>query len=432
MTGKSQKEIPEPLSRVFSSQQQVRDIAKEFGTPVYVCSQGLYEEQLDKALAFPNAYGLTVRAAMKANPDANLLTIGYKKGVLIDASSGFEAVRAMSADIEPEDILITSQIIPANLRELVRFGVEYNACSLYQLENYGRLFPGIDVTLGINPGRGSGGTKRTNTGGPSSSFRIWHEQLYEALAIAGQYRLNIKRVHTHIGSGSDPEIWKKVSKLSLGIVEKVLNCGHNTTILNLGGGYKVGRMSYDKSADLQDCGEHVARAFERFARKTGVPLRLEIEPGTFLFANSEAIIARAEDIKQTPKYNFVILNAGMNENPRASLYGAQHPIFVVASRSEKRTNKRQIISGPCCESGDIQTPAPGEPEALAPRLMKRAKRKDLVVIGGAGAYCSGMSMKNYNSYPEAARVLIDKEGKPHLTRERQTLQQIIQNEIRVV
>ena len=428
----SRTEKPEPLSRVFSGAEQVYEIALKFGTPVYVYSQRLLENQVEKALAFPNAYGLTVRCAMKANPNENLIVIPNKKGVKIDASSGYEALRAMSADIKPKDILLTSQIIPRNLKQLLEKGVEYTACSIHQLENYGRLFPGSDVSVRINPGRGSGGTRKTNTGGPSSPFGIWNEELYQALAIAEQYKLNIKRVHTHIGSGSDPEVWKKVAKLSLGIVGKVLDAGHNVSILNLGGGYKVGRMSYEKSTDLQDCGEPVARAFERFAKRTKVPLRLEIEPGTFLFANSGAIIANVEDIKRTPKYNFVILNAGMTENPRPPLYAAQHPVAVVAVTRGRRKLIRQVYSGPTCESGDLQTPAKKNPEALGPRLTPEAKIGDLVVISGAGAYCASMANKNYNSYPEAPEVLIDLEDEPHLIRKRQTLDQIIQNERRVV
>lgn len=425
-------ETLEQLSPVFRDAEQVREIVSKFGTPTYVYSQRMLEEQAHKALNFPNAYGLTVRYAMKANPNENMIRIPNKKGVKIDASSGYEVLRAMSADIDPEDILLTSQIIPANLKQLVEIGVEYNACSLYQLETYGKLFPGSDVSVRINPGRGSGGTRKTNTGGPSSPFGIWNEELYQALAIAEQYRLNIKRVHTHIGSGSDPEVWKKVANLSLGIVGKVLDAGHNVSILNLGGGYKVGRMSYEKSTDLSDCGEPVARAFEKFARKTGVPLRLEIEPGTFLFANSGAIIANVEDIKRTPKYTFVIMNAGMTENPRPPLYAAQHPIAVVPVASGRRKLIKQVFSGPTCESGDLQTPAKKKPEALGPRLTPEAKRGDLAVIAGAGAYCAGMSTKNYNSYPEAAEVLIDLNDKPHLIRERQTLDQIMQNERRVI
>jgi diaminopimelate decarboxylase len=85
--------------------------------------------------------------------------------------------------------------------------------------------------------------------------------------------------------------------------------------------------------------------------------------------------------------------------------------------------------GHCCESGDLITCAPGEPETLAVKNLPEVQTGDLCVIGGAGAYCAGMSTKNYNSFPEAPEVLIKANGSIKLIRRRQTLSQIIENEI---
>jgi diaminopimelate decarboxylase len=429
---KSEKyETIEILSPVFSGEQQVRDIASKFGTPVYVYSQRRLEEQAEKALNFPNAYGLTVRYAMKSNPNANILRIFNNRGIHIDASSEHEVERAIRAGISPERIMLTAQKIPDNLQRTLNGGVLFNACSTYQLESYGLCFPGSNVSIRVNPGLGSGGTNRTNTGGEGSSFGIWHEQLSEALNIADKYDLNIQRVHTHIGSGSDPEVWKKVALMSLGIVERCLEEGNCVETLNLGGGYKVGRMSYEKSTDLFECGTPVAEAFREFAIKSGKRLKLEIEPGTFLVANAGAVVASVVDMKSTPGYNFIITDSGMTEVTRPSLYGAQHPITVVPFETIEEAND-YIVSGKCCESGDILTPMPGDSEGLRTRRLTKAEIDDQVVIGGAGAYCAGMNTKNYNSYPEAPEVLIDKLNEPHLIRKKQTLDQIIQNEIQVV
>lgn len=420
----------EPLSPVVT-EEQTKEIAERFGTPVYVYSQKLLEEQADKTLDFPNAFGLTVRYAMKANPNQNFLRIFDKKGICIDASSGYEAERAIRAGIKPNHILLTSQEIPNNLEELVKRGVEYNACSLNQLGKFGCLFPGRSVSVRINPGLGSGGTKRTNTGGPSSSFGIWHERISEIFKIAKAFNLGIYRMHTHIGSGSDPEVWKKVALMSLNNVLKFIKEGYEIDTLNLGGGYKVGRMNSEKSTDLQDCGKPVVRAFEDFADKTGRELGLEIEPGTFLVANSGCLVARVIDVKETPGYNFIVVDSGMTEITRPALYGAQHPISIIPASGLLNDSLSVIVSGHCCESGDILTPKEGDPESLQPRKLPFAYVDDLAVIGGAGAYCSGMSCKNYNSHPEAAEVLIDRNGKSHLIRKRQTLKQIVQNEVRL-
>jgi len=420
----------ERLSRIMSPK-LIWKIAEEQGTPIYAYFEEILDQQANRALAFPNSFGLTVRYAMKTNPSRAIIQFFSKKGIEIDASSGFEVHRAMLAGVSSGNILFTSQEIPADLKRLVDLGAHYNATSLGQLDYYGRLFPNSEVSARINPGRGSGGTNRTNTGGEGSSFGIWHEQLPDAMKIAKRHGLRIYRLHTHIGSGSDPEVWKQVSHMSLEIARKMIqDYDHDLRILNLGGGYKVGRMGYEQSIDMQECGEHVRKAFEQFRADTGKRLRLEIEPGTFLVANAGIVIFGVSEIKKTPLYKFVMTNTGMTELPRQAMYGAQHPMIIVPKPgSGRRGTDIYLGQGHCCESGDGLTPAKGEPEVLGPRRLKKARAGDLGIVAGAGAYCAGMSMKNYNSYPEAPEVMVDKTGNYRLIRRRQTLDQITQNEV---
>jgi diaminopimelate decarboxylase len=96
-------------------------------------------------------------------------------------------------------------------------------------------------------------------------------------------------------------------------------------------------------------------------------------------------------------------------------YGAQHPIVVLSGRSGA-PEKDYVVVGHCCESGDLFSCAPGEPETLQTRKLSEAQIGDLLTIEGAGAYCAGMSTKNYNSFPEAAEVILDTAGKAHLIR----------------
>ncbi len=428
----------------FLKGEQVRDIAKQFETPVFVYSRKLLEQQADKALAFPNAFGLTVRYAMKANPNLNILRIFHNKGIKIDASSEYEVERAALAGIPPENILLTSQQFPVNLEFIVDKAVEFNACSLYQLEQYGERFPNSSVSVRINPGLGSGGTDMTNTGGPASSFGIWHEYLNDVFCVAKNYDLNIKRVHTHIGSGSDPEIWKKVALMSLNIVKKFINKGHKVKILNLGGGYKVGRMANEKSTDLQECGMPVKQAFIAFAEQTERQLRLEVEPGTFLVANAGALVSKVIDVVSTVykegvfeydfehSRHFIKIDSGMTEITRPSLYGAQHPIIIVPKTSEERGTEKYVVVGHCCESGDLVSPKLDEPGTLSERLLCEAKIGDFLVIEGSGAYCSSMNVKGYNSFPAAAEVLIDTDREVSLIKRRQTMEHMLQNEVTVV
>lgn len=83
---------------------------------------------------------------------------------------------------------------------------------------------------------------------------------------------------------------------------------------------------------------------------------------------------------------------------------------------EAQESAKYVVVGHCCESGDLFTCAPGDPEELKERLLKKADIGDLITIEGAGAYCSSMSTKNYNSFPEAAEIIIDQNGQTHLIR----------------
>jgi diaminopimelate decarboxylase len=97
------------------------------GTPLYAYSVETLEAAADACLAFPNAYGLTVRYAMKACPNSSILKLFNKKGIHIDASSGYEVTRAMDAGIPAENISLSTQELPQNFAELVNLGIKVNA-----------------------------------------------------------------------------------------------------------------------------------------------------------------------------------------------------------------------------------------------------------------------------------------------------------------
>jgi diaminopimelate decarboxylase len=405
---------------MFLRPDEAREVRQRFGTPCYVYDRATLEDAAQAALDFPNAYGLTLRYAMKANPNASVLRTFLDLGLHIDASSEPEVLRALRIGFPPQRVQLTSQMPARDLEGLLDRGVLFNACSLHQLERVAATAPGTEVSIRVNPGLGSGSSNRTNTGGPASSFGIWHEYLERAIAIAAAGRLRIGRLHTHIGSGSDPDVWTRVARMSLEIAARL----PDVTALNLGGGFKVARMPDEVGTDLQQVGTHVRGEFEAFHARTGRALRLEIEPGTYLVANAGVVVATCVDVVDTGAegYLFAKLDTGMTEVTRPSMYGAQHPIEVVAARDEPAD---VVFVGPCCESGDILTPAAGDPEALAPRGVIRPAIGDLVLVGGAGAYCAAMSTGNYNSYPLAPEVMREADGRLILLRRRQTLDDVL-------
>jgi len=410
------------------SPEQVRAIAQAHGTPVYVYDEASLEQAADAMLAFPNAFGLTVRYAMKAWSNAAVLRYFTKKGLHIDASSGFEVRRAIAAGVPAANISLSTQELPVDIAEMLDLGISCNACSLHQLERIGREAPGARIGLRMNPGLGSGGTSKTNTGGPSSSFGIWHEDVPQIKELAERYRLDIYKVHSHIGSGSDPDVWQRVSLMTLALVEAF----ESVTVINLGGGFKVGRMPDEVSTDPAVVGVPVRDAIEAFAERTGRKLHLEVEPGTYMVANAGALLATVQDVTETGEsgHRFLKLDAGMTDILRPSLYAAQHPMSLVsAEKREAASEQGAVVVGHCCESGDLLSPDPQDHETLLERSLAPAQVGDYLVIDGAGAYCSSMSTKNYNSFPELGEVWLAKSGEFSLIRRRQPVEQIWQNEV---
>ncbi|MFW5883295.1 MAG: diaminopimelate decarboxylase [Verrucomicrobiota bacterium] len=410
----------------FLNAEVARQIAESVGTPVYVYDAERLRAQAETALALPNAFGLNVRYAMKAAPNAAILRLFCELGLHIDASSGYEVRRALEAGVPGERISLSAQEIPgeADFRALIEAGMRFNACSPRQLETYGRLFPGSEVGVRFNPGLGSGATQKTNVGGPGSSFGIWHEKLPEVQAIAARHGLTIVRVHSHIGSGADPVVWDRAARLTLDLVTPLAD----VRTVNLGGGFKVARIEAEKATDLMQVGQTLKVAFEEFAAREGRQLRLEIEPGTFLVANAASLLCRVGDVVDTGAsgHRFLKLDTGMTEILRPSLYGSQHPIRIFAAPDA--ASAPAVVVGHCCESGDLLSPAPGEPEVLSERDLPACQPGDLCAIDGVGAYCSSMSAKNYNSFPEAPEVLLEPGQAPRLIRRRQALADLWKNE----
>jgi diaminopimelate decarboxylase len=413
----------------FLTYEDLEEIQIEFGTPSFVYDEATLRANARAVMNFPNAFGLFPRYAMKAAPTAAILRIFNEEGLGIDASSVHEVERAVRAGFGTESISLSTQELADDFIYWAQDGIRVNLCSLNQIHKFGKWGKARRVGLRFNPGKGSGGNNRTNVGGPASSFGIWKDDLNEAMRLCQEYKLTVERIHTHIGSGADPEVWKTVASMTLDLARSF----PSVETINLGGGYKVARMPDEKATDLQEVGTPVKTIFEEFARETGRELKLEIEPGTFLLAHACSLVSQVQDITSTGPdgYRFFKLNSGMTEILRPSLYGAQHPIHLVCEPGQKQFRELvdQVVVGHCCESGDLLTPAPGDPEALATRNLPRAEIGDFCVIEGAGAYCSSMSAKNYNSFPEAAEVLKKEDGRLAQIRKRQTFDQIIENEV---
>ncbi|CDL85088.1 hypothetical protein [Xenorhabdus szentirmaii] len=412
----------------FLEPDEIPHLVEKYGTPLFVYDLPTIKKHYDYFCQIPNPYGLTVRYSVKANPTRAILAQFNKLGASFDVSSVWEARRCINAGIDANKILITAQEISEGWETLCKAGMEFDAGSLQQLKTYGEKFPNTQVSIRINPGFGSGLVKKLTSGGNHSSFGLWFEQFDEAITLAKHYSLTIKRVHLHIGSGHDSAVLEKTVNRALELCAKVPSVTH----LNLGGGYKITALNSDPHYDHHAMGSRVSASLEQFQRETGRKLHLEVEPGTFSMALSGSLITRVIDVVNTGDngYRFIKIDGGLTEIMRPSYYGALHPLVVVKHDGTLETNDidEQMVCGHCCIAGDSLTPVAGNTEDFTPVLLARAEINDYLVVERTGGYAASMSVKNFNSYPEAAEVCRVSKGAYHIIRERQTLEQMTQNE----
>eukprot|EP01006_Ploeotia_vitrea_P045053 TRINITY_DN66893_c6_g1_i2.p1 TRINITY_DN66893_c6_g1~~TRINITY_DN66893_c6_g1_i2.p1 ORF type:complete len:436 (+),score=43.94 TRINITY_DN66893_c6_g1_i2:29-1309(+) len=413
--------------------QTADSLRQQWGTPLYVYDERKLRQNARKLRNLRNAFGLTPRFAIKACPTQAVLQIFDQEGLHFDASSTHEVERAITVGVHPSHIgLSTQQLNCEHVRPYLKRGLSINACSLHQLEALGKNFPGMGVGLRVNPGFGSGHSKKATVAGPTASFGVWFGHLDRAKAIAEKYNLTIRNLHMHIGSGVDPKVWQKAVQY---VLAEVVPKFPTMDILNLGGGFKVARVPTEVTTDIDSVAAEVADIFTEYAKRTGRKFHLEVEPGTALVADTGVILTTVQDMTSTKNsptdevgFDFLKVDAGMTDILRPTVYASQHPIEVL--KGSPSTGKTPVVVvGHCCESGDLITPSPDDPSEVATRNLDRANIGDMLVIGYTGAYCSAMSAKNYNSFPEAPEVLLTESEGPKLIRSRQSMQQIIQNEL---
>jgi diaminopimelate decarboxylase len=413
----------------FLTEDEVRRVAAEFGTPAYVYDEATIERNARYMATLPNAFGLVVRYSLKACPTGAIIRLFDRLGLSFDASSIWEVRRAVHAGVPASKILLTAQEarFGDGLDDLLAAGLEFDAGSLRQLDAYGRARPGGRVSIRLNPGFGSGLVRRLTSGGPTSSFGIWHEDLPAAGELVRKHGLRLTRLHSHIGSGHDPEILVRAARTLLSLVPDF----PDVETINLGGGYRVKALADEVEWDHGEWAEAVADEIRQVAAETGRELRLELEPGTFLMANSGSIVARVIDATSTGPdgYTFVKIDAGLTEIIRPSYYGAPHPLVSVpADGPAPEEAETYCVAGHCCIAGDVLTTERGDVERLAPVVLARTEPGDYLVIERGGGYCASMALKNFNSYPEAPEVLRRKNGAFDLIRAGQTFEQLIANE----
>lgn len=413
-----------PTTRTHIAAISIKEIATQFSTPTFVYDAEVILRRVAELSEFD-----VVRYAQKANSNLAILALMKQHGVVLDAVSAGEIHRALRVGYQggsdtsrgPE-IVYTADIFDQDALALVQeHNIHVNCGSVDMIEQLGKVTPGVEITLRINPGFGHGHSEKTNTGGSQSKHGIWHEQLAECKTLAAQYDITITGLHMHIGSGCDMEHLSQVC----GALEKaVAVVGDTVRTISTGGGLPIPYSAEEAHIDLRQFYALWNAARQRIVDQVGHEVCLEIEPGRFLVAESGFLVTQIRSIKTTSDKRFYLVDAGFNNLARPIMYGAYHPISIAVAENENRKHVDVVVGGPLCESGDIFTQQEGG--FVCTRSLPEAQVGDYLVLECVGAYGSVMG-SNYNSKLLAAEVMIH-DGMAHLIRVRQTYDALMVDE----
>ena len=373
-------------------------IAQAIGTPVYVYSTAAMQRQarlLSAALA-PLGDPL-IAYAVKANPNAAVLTTLAGEGLGADVVSGGEYRRAIAAGVSPEKIVFSGVGKTAAEMKLALEGglCQFNLESAEEAEMLSmvavRLGREAPVALRVNPDVEAGSHAKISTGAAHNKFGI---PIGEALGAAERVRelpgLRFMGVAVHIGSqltnlAPMEAAFTKVGELIAALREK----GHEVATADLGGGLGV---AYDPAAPLLPSVEEYGAMVTRVTR--GWNVRLIFEPGRLIVGNAGVLLTEVIRVKPGANNPFVIVDAAMNDLMRPTLYDAWHAIDAVEPKGAQMVAD---IVGPVCETGDT---------FARKRAIDRVEAGDLMILRTAGAYAATMA-STYNSRPLTPEVLVN-------------------------
>lgn len=403
-------------SELHAEEVPLRVLAERYGTPLYVYSHNTILRHIkayEKAFrGFPHI----VCFALKANSNVAVLRILASEGAGADIVSGGELYRALKAGMPASKTVYagvgkTEEEIRAALKaKILMFNVESEEELMEINRVAGLMRARAPIALRVNPDIDPETHPYISTGLRKHKFGIPIEEALEYYRLAaGLDNVEVRGVHKHIGS-QITKVAPFVDALRsvLALVDEVNRQGVDIRYLNIGGGLGI-PYSDEKPPRPQD----LARSLLPLVK--GRKMTLIMEPGRSITGNAGILLTRTLYLKKGPEKEFVIVDAGMNDLMRPTLYDAYHETLPVVRRKRKKV--LADVVGPICESGDF---------LARERMLESVNRGDLLAVMSAGAYGFSMS-SNYNSRPRAAEVLV--RGKEHfLIRRRETYQDLIRTE----
>jgi diaminopimelate decarboxylase len=375
----------------------LEQIAQAFGTPTYVYSYRTLIDHLHKLQdAFKSIKPLVCYSA-KANPNIAILRALIREGCGVDVVSGGELYRALKAGADADRIVYASvgkteaEIRQAILKDMLMFNVESQE-ELVVIENVAReMGKRAKISIRVNPDVDPYTHKYITTGKKHTKFGL-DIKTAENLILKTNVLSNVcvYGIHIHLGSqivSSKPFV-QALTKIS-DLIERLRKKGIYLQYLNIGGGLGI-IYKEEKPQTAKD----FANAILKILKK--INLKVIMEPGRFIVGNAGILLTKVLYIKDTPVKKFVVVDAGMNDLIRPTLYQAYHQILPIEEKFLKNQCVVDVV-GPVCETGDF---------LALERKMACVCAGTFLSIMGAGAYGFSMS-SNYNSRTRAAEVLVN-------------------------
>ncbi len=388
---------------------KVEDLAKQYGTPLYVYSRTCLE---DTFKAFDSSFGDTphlVCYAVKANSNIAVLNVMAKLGAGFDIVSGGELARVIKAGGDPAKVVYSGvakskdEIIYALEKGIKCFNVESEAEMQRISEIATSLKKEAPVSIRVNPDVDAGTHPYISTGLKKNKFGVTIDKAYDLyLAASKMPGIAIKGIDCHIGSQltTITPFTDAIDRV-LCLVDRLEKVGINFSHIDVGGGLGV---VYDDETP-PSIKEYVEAIKDKLVHKK---LTIICEPGRAMVANAGVLVAKCEYLKEGEISNFCIVDTAMNDLIRPSLYEAWMKIEEV-NKNLDRPQKEYDVVGPICETGDF----------LGKGRKLKVASGDYLVVRGAGAYGFAMS-SNYNSRPRAAEILVSAD-KTYVIRARETI-----------
>ena len=383
----------------------------KYGSPLYVYDSAIIKRQFDRISNAFDVSALRVNYACKANTNLSILRLLKSWGSGLDTVSIQEVELGLQAGFSPQDILFTPSGISMNEMEAaVNLGVRINIDNISILEQFGHQFPEMTVGIRVNPHVMAGGNSKISVGHLDSKFGISIHQMPYVHKVIETLGIKIDGIHMHTGS----DILNASSFLQAADI--LLNTSRhfkNLNYIDFGSGFKVPYKPGDVATDIEDFGEQLGQRFNEFCKNYGKELTLMFEPGKFLVSESGYFLATCNVVKSTPAATFVGLDTGLNHLIRPMMYNAYHHITNVSNPNGKV--RIYSVVGYICETDTFGVN----------RQMNEVHEGDIICMHNAGAYCFSMA-SNYNSRFRPAEVIVH-EGKSHLIRKRETMDDLRKN-----